>query len=109
MTKLTRRTTLGLLGGLSLAGMTPPAFAQGVEGRKLVFVFLRGAVDGLSAVIPDDEALIGRRPNIMPDFAQRHDLARQTAPQHSRRAMATQCWIRRDCGRYGRLLSEGLG
>ncbi|MEO1028609.1 MAG: DUF1501 domain-containing protein, partial [Pseudomonadota bacterium] len=74
MTKLTRRTTLGLLGGLSLAGMTPPAFAQGVEGRKLIFVFLRGAVDGLSAVIPDDQALVPRRPNIMPDFEARHDL-----------------------------------
>lgn len=74
MTEFTRRSALGLLGGLSLAGASQPAFAQGVEGRKLIFVFLRGAMDGLSAVIPDDSSLASIRPNILPEFSARHDL-----------------------------------
>lgn len=74
MTNISRRTTLGLLAGAAVAGAALPAMAQGVSGRKLIFVFLRGALDGLSALIPDDGALEGVRPTIMPERAERFDL-----------------------------------
>lgn len=52
-----RRSFIGMLGGAGLAGMLPPgiAFAQGVEDRYLLLVILRGALDGLAAVVPYHE------------------------------------------------------
>jgi uncharacterized protein (DUF1501 family) len=48
----TRRDALKLLGGLAACSALPGlSFAQGASGdRRLVFVFLRGGLDGLSAV-----------------------------------------------------------
>ena len=54
----TRRSFIGMLGGAGLAGMLPPgiAFAKGVEDRYLLLVILRGALDGLAAVVPYHES-----------------------------------------------------
>jgi uncharacterized protein (DUF1501 family) len=53
-----RRSFIGMLGGAGLAGMFNPslAFAKGVEDRYLLLVILRGALDGLGAVIPYHES-----------------------------------------------------
>lgn len=47
-----------MLGGAGLAGAFSPsiAFSKGVEDRYLLLVILRGAMDGLAAVIPYHEA-----------------------------------------------------
>jgi uncharacterized protein (DUF1501 family) len=50
MTMLSRRTTLGLIGGGVLAGAARMAFAAPETDKRLVVVLLRGAMDGLSAV-----------------------------------------------------------
>jgi uncharacterized protein (DUF1501 family) len=59
----TRRDALKFLGGLAACTALPGlALAQGMPGeRRLVFVFLRGGLDGLSAVPPHGD----------PDFARR--------------------------------------
>jgi uncharacterized protein (DUF1501 family) len=50
MTMISRRTTLGLIGGGVLAGAARVAFAAPETEKRLVVVILRGAMDGLSAV-----------------------------------------------------------
>lgn len=52
-----RRSFIGMLGGAGLAGALHPsiAFAKGTENRYLLMVILRGALDGLGAVIPYQE------------------------------------------------------
>ncbi|HWD29242.1 MAG TPA: DUF1501 domain-containing protein [Rhizomicrobium sp.] len=47
---ISRRTTLGLIGGGVLAGAARVAFAAPETEKRLVVVILRGAMDGLSAV-----------------------------------------------------------
>jgi uncharacterized protein (DUF1501 family) len=71
---LQRRSVLGLgaLSALSLAcgvprvwAQTVPAGRQGLDGGRLVVVFLRGAYDGLSALVPyADTDYYAMRPNI---------------------------------------------
>mgnify|MGYP001824026480 CR=1 FL=1 len=52
-----RRHFIRMLGAAGLAGMLPAslAFASGVEGRYLMVIVLRGALDGLAAVVPYHE------------------------------------------------------
>lgn len=52
-----RRQFIRILGGAGLAGVLPGslAFAKGVEDRSLMVVVLRGALDGLAAVVPYHE------------------------------------------------------
>lgn len=64
MTKLSRRTLMALLGATSVSGTSLPAFGQGTTDRKFIFVFLRGAMDGLDALAPDDGSLTALRPGI---------------------------------------------
>lgn len=56
--KQTRRKFIGTLGAAGLAGLMPApiAFARGTEDRYLMLMILRGALDGLGAVIPYHEA-----------------------------------------------------
>lgn len=56
--KQSRRSFIGTLGGAGLAGLIGPnlAFARGTEGRYFMLVILRGALDGLGAVIPYHES-----------------------------------------------------
>ncbi|MGF1461655.1 MAG: DUF1501 domain-containing protein [Maricaulaceae bacterium] len=67
-----------LRGGLAATALalTPRmAFAQGLDGRKLVFVILRGAMDGLSFAIPYAERrLMALRADLTPEAATAHDL-----------------------------------
>ena len=53
-----RRSFIGMMGGAGLLGALHPAmaFAKGAEDRYLLMVILRGAMDGLGAVIPYHEA-----------------------------------------------------
>lgn len=53
-----RRSFISMLGGAGLAGAFSPsiAFSKGVEDRYLLLVILRGAMDGLAAVVPYHEA-----------------------------------------------------
>lgn len=74
MIQFTRRSTLGLLGGAALASQTPAAFAQGISDRKFIFIILRGAMDGLSALIPEDENYASLRRGIAIPENQRLDL-----------------------------------
>lgn len=64
----TRRTTLGLLGATSFNHLTIPVFAQGVKNRKFIFILLRGGMDGLSALAPDD---VNQISYIRPELSQR--------------------------------------
>ena len=56
-TRQSRRSFIGMLGGAGLASALGPsiAFAKGVEDRYLLLVILRGAMDGLAAVVPYHE------------------------------------------------------
>lgn len=74
MTKLTRRSLIALIGAAGIASAARPVFAQGVQGKKFIFVILRGAMDGLSALIPDDREAESLRGTILPEKAQRLDL-----------------------------------
>ncbi|MEL6257436.1 MAG: DUF1501 domain-containing protein [Pseudomonadota bacterium] len=74
MTRITRRGALALVS----AGVVLPAFniavAQGVGDRKFVFIILRGAMDGLSALIPDDAETDRLRGALNPARNERLDL-----------------------------------
>ena len=68
MPTLTRRSALlGLAGAVSL-GRTGLVLADAPTDRRFVVVVLRGAMDGLSAVVPyGDPALAGLRAGLLPD------------------------------------------
>ena len=66
MRLLSRRESLGFFAALSLSHVSNVSFAQGIKDRKFIFVILRGAMDGLSALIPDDKEIEGLRGNILP-------------------------------------------
>ncbi len=76
----TRRDALKTLGGLAtLAALPGLALAQGAPGdRRLVFVFLRGGLDGLSAVPAYGD----------PDFARRRGELAVAAPGETNGALA---------------------
>lgn len=74
MRTFSRRHSLALLGGLSLSSVSSLSFAQGIVRRKFIFVILRGAMDGLSALIPDDAEIEGLRGQILPALNTRLDL-----------------------------------
>lgn len=57
MTQFTRRTALALLGAAGSFPSFYTAHAAGAEDRKFIFIILRGGMDGLAALIPDDSAL----------------------------------------------------
>src|SRR5437868_4018644 len=62
-----RRDFLGVSAGASLAALSGRAWAVSADGapKRLVVVLLRGAVDGLSVVVPHgDEAYYAARPTI---------------------------------------------
>ena len=52
--KHTRRSFVGMLGGAGLTGLLPTSFAlaEGAKDRYLAVIVLRGAMDGLAAVVP---------------------------------------------------------
>ena len=67
--KQTRRSFVGMLGSASLTGLLPTsfAFAEGPMDRHLAVVVLRGAMDGLAAVVPyHDSDLRGWRQILVP-------------------------------------------
>jgi uncharacterized protein (DUF1501 family) len=76
----TRRDALKTLGGLATLAVLPGlALAQGAPGdRRLVFVFLRGGLDGLSAVPAYGD----------PDFARRRGELAIAAPGETNGALA---------------------
>lgn len=74
MTILSRRQSLYLGGGFLASSVSGLSFAKGVDSRKFIFVMLRGAMDGLSALIPDDERLDALRGDILPAKNERLDL-----------------------------------
>jgi uncharacterized protein (DUF1501 family) len=68
-TKPTRRSFLQLVGGAGLAGLLPAplAFAATGTDRYLMLVVLRGALDGLAAVVPYHERrLMALRRELVP-------------------------------------------
>lgn len=75
MHTFSRRQSLRLLGGLSMVSIPSLSFGQGVEDRKFIFVILRGAMDGLSALMPDDAEIDGLRGSILPALNTRLDLS----------------------------------
>lgn len=74
MAVMSRRQSLALLSSLSLFSMANFSLAQASDDRKFIFVFLRGAMDGLSALIPDDSELENLRGTILPEKSSRLDL-----------------------------------
>ena len=74
MQEFSRRQSLGLLAGLSFSSVSGMSFAQGVTDRKFIFVILRGAMDGLSALIPDDTDIEALRGSILPAMETRLNL-----------------------------------
>ncbi|MEM7660636.1 MAG: DUF1501 domain-containing protein [Pseudomonadota bacterium] len=74
MTQITRRTALTLFAASGLCAPIQVAYAQEAEGRKTIFIILRGAMDGLAALIPDDPAIGGLRKFTLPDTSDRLDL-----------------------------------
>ncbi|MEL6566818.1 MAG: DUF1501 domain-containing protein [Pseudomonadota bacterium] len=65
MTHFNRRQALGLFGAATFATTMPVAFAEGMADRKFVFVLARGAMDGLSALVPADASLERFRPGLI--------------------------------------------
>ena len=64
---LTRRSALLGLGAAVTLGRASLALAAAPGDRRLVVVILRGALDGMAAVIPyGDRELTGLRPNLVP-------------------------------------------
>ena len=64
---LTRRAALLGLGAAVTLGRASLALAAAPGDRRLVVVILRGALDGMAAVIPyGDRELTGLRPNLVP-------------------------------------------
>ena len=74
MSNFSRRQTLGLLTGASFMAAPQLSFGQGIEGRKFIFVILRGAMDGLAALIPDDKEIEAIRGSILPAHDERLNL-----------------------------------
>ncbi|MEM8921073.1 MAG: hypothetical protein AAGB25_06870, partial [Pseudomonadota bacterium] len=74
MTRLTRRTMLGALGATAITSPLQVAYADGAQDRKLVFIILRGALDGLAALIPDDRELSDLRQATLPTKSERLQL-----------------------------------
>jgi len=78
MSDFTRRHSLALLAGAASSSMASVSFAQGLnsdfKGRKFIFVILRGAMDGLSALIPDDKEIEDLRGHILPKLDTRLNL-----------------------------------
>lgn len=74
MSDFSRRQTLGLIAGASFMAMPKLSFGQGIEGRKFIFVILRGAMDGLAALIPDDKEIEAIRGSILPAQNERLNL-----------------------------------
>jgi uncharacterized protein (DUF1501 family) len=74
MAHFTRREGLFLAGAFAASSVSGLSFAQGIESRKFIFVMLRGAMDGLSALMPDDDRLDAVRASILPDKDTRLDL-----------------------------------
>ena len=74
MTFFTRRESLGLVAGASLLALPQISFAQGTPDRKFIFVLLRGGMDGLAALIPDDKDIKRLRGHILPPPETRLDL-----------------------------------
>ena len=74
MPNFTRRTTLALLGAAGLAPSFLTAHAQGAGDRKFIFIILRGAMDGLAALIPDDAELDQLRTHTIAKRSERLDL-----------------------------------
>jgi uncharacterized protein (DUF1501 family) len=65
--KLTRRTTLLGLSALTTAGRVKFALADAAGDRRFVVILLRGALDGMSAVVPyGDPNLVALRPKLIP-------------------------------------------
>lgn len=74
MTQFSRRSTLALLGAVGFAPSFLAAHAASVGDRKLIFIILRGALDGLAALIPDDPQLEQLRSSTIPKRTERLDL-----------------------------------
>jgi len=72
MLTYTRRTVLGLLGATSLS---PSILADGIDNRKFIFVLLRGGMDGLSALMPDEENISSLRHKLLPSLDTRLNLS----------------------------------
>ena len=71
---LSRRTALlGMAGAASLP-LLPVSLAQGLEGRKFIFIILRGAMDGLATLVPDDGEMRNLRRQIQPPQSDLIDL-----------------------------------
>jgi uncharacterized protein (DUF1501 family) len=65
--KLTRRATLLGLAAVASLGRTTLALADAPGDRRFVVVILRGALDGMAAVVPyGDPALLGLRGGLVP-------------------------------------------
>lgn len=63
--RYSRRQSLALLAGVSLLSVPKIGFAQGIADRKFIFVMLRGGMDGLAALIPDDKKIARLRGKIL--------------------------------------------
>lgn len=74
MTQITRRTALTLFAASGLCAPIQVAYAQEAQGRKTIFIILRGAMDGLATLIPDDSSIEALRKFTLPDLSQRLDL-----------------------------------
>jgi len=71
---LSRRRLIQLLGASAAASHAPAVFARGVEDRAFIFLILRGGLDGLGTLIPDDRETEGLRGAILPPPGDRLDL-----------------------------------
>lgn len=65
-----------VLGSMAALGAMPlmTAQAQTMGDRKFVFIMLRGAMDGLAALIPDDAEMDALRASVLPSKGARLDL-----------------------------------
>ncbi|MEL6662555.1 MAG: DUF1501 domain-containing protein [Pseudomonadota bacterium] len=71
MTDLNRRALLAMMAAAGVSAQFQAAFAAGAGGKKTIFVILRGAMDGVAALIPDGRDVEALRNFTLPDRADR--------------------------------------
>ena len=71
---ISRRQALGYMGALSIGTLYNQSHASALGQKKFIFILLRGAMDGLSALIPKDGSLRRLRRGLLSPLKESHDL-----------------------------------
>ena len=71
---ISRRTALGFMGAMSVGSLYTGSHANALKDKKFIFILLRGAMDGLSALVPDDTKIRIMRRSLLLSTKEHHNL-----------------------------------